>query len=146
MKKVIFSFIVITLFSTSLLAQSVSNVEEAVRTRVQHDVVSIDLSSDNVQNNAENVNNVSVYAKNSSAQLEDLGERFGWWRSNDQLDNLGERLSWWRSNDQLEDLGERLSWWRSNDQLEDLGERLSWWRSNDQLEDLGERLSWWRSN
>jgi hypothetical protein len=133
------------LFATLLLAispvigQSVDNVESAERFRDFKSAPQIE-STTAIQNCDLYI--LRVLDHKSSAQLEELGSRFGWGKSNAQLEALGSRFGWGKSNAQLEALGSRFGWGKSNAQLEALGSRFGWGKSNAQLEALGSRFGW----
>ena len=75
-------------------AQTVNNVEEAVRYRVPQNVVQLNNSA----NSSETVDilNIAVLESKSSAQIQELGSRYGYTRSNSQLDELGSRYGYTR--------------------------------------------------
>src|SRR3970040_2192007 len=119
MLKALFSAIILVGVCSFGYAQTMNNVEEAVRYRVPQKAV----QHHNSANSSETVDiqNIAVLESKSSAQIQELGSRYGYSRSNSQLDELGSRYGYTRSNSQLDELGSRYGYSRSNSQLDELG-------------------------
>ncbi len=119
MQKTIFTIILCGLFFVAAYAEgnqkNNKKVEEACRYRVQSTNVSLQVSQATINNKASEQN---IYLPNtinsSTAQLEALGTRYGWSKSNSQLNELGDqvdtRYGWSKSNSQLDELGSRYGW------------------------------------
>jgi len=147
MKKSILLAGIILLLASSVWAQSTAIIEQAVRYRVIQNVETIPGDNPDAKFvQPTGLDKYNVIESKSSAQIEELGSRYGWTISNAQLEQLGSRYGWTISNAQLEQLGSRYGWTISNAQLEQLGSRYGWTISNAQLEQLGSRYGWTISN
>ncbi len=118
MKKVVIGLFVFV-FTISLSAQSVQNIEQPNRYKVYQNEISLSASAAVTENASVPA---QILAAKSNVQIENLGgdSRLGWTRSNSQIANLGDeldsRLGWTRSNSQIANLGDeldsRLGWTR----------------------------------
>jgi len=126
MLKTVLFFLLLAVFAVSSTAQVPDNVEKAQRNRIAKDKITVEKSY--IQSSEQSEWNMLALENRSSAQLQELGTRYGWVRSNSQLDELGTRYGWVRSNSQLDELGTRYGWVRSNSQLDELGTRYGWVR------------------
>ncbi|MFZ0455862.1 MAG: hypothetical protein WAM24_19095, partial [Ignavibacteriaceae bacterium] len=98
MRKLILSLILSGVLCIAGFAQSLDNVEQAVRYRANIDAATLSQPySSSIL--------VSVIDNRTNSQIEDLGSIFGWTRSNSQVEGLGSIFGWTRSNSQVEDLG-----------------------------------------
>jgi len=119
-------YLLLAVFAISANAQVPDNVEKAQRNRISKDKIMVEKSY--IQSSEQASWNILTLENRASAQLQELGTRYGWVRSNSQLDELGTRYGWVRSNSQLDELGTRYGWVRSNSQLDELGTRYGWVR------------------
>ena len=110
MRKALFSAVILVGVCSLGYAQTMDNVEEAVRYRVPQNAVQLDNSANS--SGAVDIQNIAVLESKSSAQLQELGGRYGFTRSNSQLDELGGRYGFTRSNSQLDELGGRYGFTR----------------------------------
>ncbi len=135
-------FLLLAVFAVSSTAQVPGNVEKAQRNRIDKDKVTVEKSY--IKSSEQSEWNKLALESRSSAQLQELGSRYGFVRSNSQLDELGSRYGFVRSNSQLDELGSRYGFVRSNSQLDELGSRYGFVRSNSQLDELGSRYGFVR--
>ena len=105
MRKLILSLILSGVFCIAGFAQSLDNVEQAVRYHANIDAATLTqpYSSSII---------VSVVDNKSNSQIEGLGSMYGWSRSNSQIEGLGSMYGWSRSNSQIEGLGSMYGWSR----------------------------------
>ena len=135
-------FLLLAVFSISNTAQVPENVEKAQRNRIAKDKITVEKSY--IQSTEQSQWNIPSLESRSSAQLQELGSRYGFLRTNSQLEELGARYGFLRTNSQLEELGARYGFLRTNSQLEELGARYGFLRTNSQLEELGSRYGFLR--
>ncbi len=151
MQKTIFTALFCGLMFVAVYAGVPSNnnkVDEAYRYRAQQNTSTVEVATANAMNF--NRTNQEVYLpvllNGSSAQLEALGSRYAFAKSNSQLDELGSRYAFAKSNSQLDELGSRYAFAKSNSQLDELGSRYAFAKSNSQLDELGSRYAFAKSN
>ena len=140
MKNIVhFSVIILLLFAVSQ-AQTLSNVEQAVRYRVVQNVSS-DAGNISQANSAitDYETAVPLLVSKSASQLEELGSRYGFVKSDAQLQELGSRYGFVKSDAQLQELGSRYGFVKSDAQLQELGSRYGFVKSDAQLQELGSR-------
>lgn len=162
MKRLIIIVAILMVCLSSTFAQTTSNVEKAVRYRVQKDTSKVETQAKTyLMNVAEQAKASCVLQNNSSAQLEELGPRrwancWSWGGNTTQLEELGPRYaigwSFGGNATQLKKLGFRDAhrWadcWLggglpNTTQLKELGSRPRWWDlawffNTTQLEELG---------
>ncbi len=105
MRKTLFIGVIIVGAFVSGYAQTMNNVEEAVRYRVPQDAVQFESSA--ISGTIDKMESIVVLESRSSAQIQELGSRYGFTRSGSQLDELGSRYGFTRSGSQLDELGSR---------------------------------------
>ena len=88
-----------------------NKVDEAYRYRAQQNTSKVEVMNANTINlNRTNENiYLPILLNGSSAQLEALGSRYAFAKSNSQLDELGSRYAFAKSNSQLDELGSRYA-------------------------------------
>ena len=126
MRKTLFMVVIMVGAFVSGYAQTINNVEEAVRYRVPQDAVQLENSA--VSGTVDEIENIAVLESRSSAQIQELGSRYAFSRSGSQLDELGSRYAFSRSGSQLDELGSRYAFSRSGSQLDELGSRYAFSR------------------
>lgn len=94
MLKTVLFFLLLAVFAVSSTAQVPDNVEKAQRNRIAQDKITVEKSY--IQSSEQSEGNMLALESRSSAQLQELGTRYGWVRSNSQLDELGSRYGWVR--------------------------------------------------
>ena len=107
MRKTFLFFTILVLSSVLLVGQTLQNVQQSNRYRSTQDKTNFIFSTKSAVNTTVDEGTIVSIDKKSSAQLEELGTRYGWSRSNSQLEELGTRYGWSRSNSHLELLGKR---------------------------------------
>ena len=121
MRKLILSLIISGVLCIAGFAQSLDNVEHAVRYHANTYAATLNQPYSSTIN-------VAILDNRSNSQLSELGSVYGWTRSNSQLSELGSVYGWTRSNSQLSELGSVYGWTRSNSQLSELGSVYGWTR------------------
>ena len=94
MLKALFSAIILVGVYSLGYAQTMNNVEEAVRYRVPQNAVQLHNSANSSE--TVDIQNIAVLESKSSAQLQELGARYGFTRSGSQLEELGARYGFTR--------------------------------------------------
>jgi len=94
MLKALFPAIILVGVCLSVNAQTMNNIEEAVRYRIPQVTVQLDNSSNSSE--TVDIQNIAILESKSSAQIQELGSRYGYSRSNSQLDELGSRYGYSR--------------------------------------------------
>ena len=96
MRKTFLFFAVLVLSSVLLIGQTLQNVQQSSRYRSTQDKTNFRFSTNSTTNPSVDEGAIVSIDKKSSAQLEELGSRYGWLRSNSQLEELGSRYGWLR--------------------------------------------------
>jgi len=134
MKNTVSSIILFLAISINLFSQG--NVEVAKRTRIQNPNMDMNSLTNEIQiENNEIIPTASIYQNSNNAQVEDLGNRWGFNTNNSQVEDLGNRWGFNTNNSQVEDLGNRWGFNTNNSQVEDLGNRWGFNTNNSQVED-----------
>ena len=94
MRKTLFIGVIIAGAFVSGYAQTMNNVEEAVRYRVPQNAVQLENSA--ISSPMDKMESIVVLESRSSAQIQELGSRYAFSRSGSQLDELGSRYAFSR--------------------------------------------------
>ena len=105
MRKLILSLILSGVLFVAGFAQSLDNVEQAVRYHANFNASTLNQPFSSTVS-------VAVLDNRSNSQLQSLGSSWGWVRSSSQLQDLGSSWGWVRSSSQLQDLGSSWGWVR----------------------------------
>lgn len=85
MKNTVSSVIIILAISINIFSQG--NVEVAKRARIQNQNMNLNLSNNDVQKeNNEIIPTINIYQNSNNAQVEDLGDRWGFNTNNSQVE------------------------------------------------------------